>query len=156
MNYLKKTCEEVLLDSNIIVERSTIENCKMIDLQLIRSERKGAIIPVYNGIHVPFNIRRVYYLYDIPAGANRGEHAHKNLQQLIVAVSGSFNVTLDDGKNKKVFPLNQPSRGLYVPPMMWRSLENFSGGAVCLVLASLQYDENDYIRNYKDFLNVKW
>ena len=98
----------------------------------------------------------MYYLYDVPSGSKRGGHAHKKLEQLIVAASGSFEVEMSDGKNKKTFLLNSPSVGLYVPPMLWRNLKNFSGGAICLVLASLLYDEHDYYRNYKTYIKEKW
>lgn len=101
--------------------------------------------------HVPFDIKRVYWIYDVPGGQSRGAHAHRTLQQLIVAVSGSFTVTLDDGQEKKEFFLNHPWMGLYVPPGMWRNIEDFSSGAVCMVLASNHYDESDYIRNYRQF-----
>lgn len=101
--------------------------------------------------HVPFDIERIYYLYDVPGGADRGSHAHKNLEQLIIAISGSFDVLLDDGKGRHHFQLNRPFQGLYIPPMTWRYLNNFSSGSVCLVLASLQFNESDYIRNYSEF-----
>ncbi|MBH10217.1 MAG: hypothetical protein CMG74_07680 [Candidatus Marinimicrobia bacterium] len=138
------------------MKTKTVSDCQIIKLPLIKSDRKGSMTPVYNNKHIPFQIQRVYYLYDIPSGAERGGHAHKELQQLIVSASGSFNVEVNDGKNKIKFKLDRPSYGLYLPPMIWRELKNFSGGAICLVLASLKYDENDYFRNYKEFIRNKW
>ena len=138
------------------MKNTMIKDCKTIDLPVIIGDRKGAITPIYNNVHIPFDIKRVYYLYDVPAGSERGGHAHKELQQLIISASGSFDVFINDGKVEKVFNLNRPSYGLYVPPMMWRELKNFSGGGICLVLASLIYDENDYYRDYNDFVKDKW
>ena len=105
--------------------------------------------------YVPFDVKRVYYLYDVPGGENRGSHAHKNLSQLIIAASGSFRVTLDDGKCKRSFFLNRPYQGLYVKPGMWRDLEDFSSGAVCMVLASEVYQAEDYIRDYDEFIKYR-
>lgn len=102
---------------------------------------------------LPFDVRRVYYLYDIPGGESRGAHAHKELQQLIIAASGSFDITLDDGNTKRRFSLSRPYMGLYMPQCLWRKLDNFSSGAICLVLASHNYNENDYLRDYELFLN---
>lgn len=133
---------------------SSIYNCNVFILPKIHN-RSGNITALNNSIDLPFNIQRVYYLYDIPGGELRGGHAHKELHQLIVAVSGSFDITLDDGLNKKTVSLNRPYYGLHVIPGIWRELSNFSSGAVCLVLASHKYDENDYIRNYSDFINLK-
>jgi dTDP-4-dehydrorhamnose 3,5-epimerase-like enzyme len=138
------------------MKKTTVKDCKVIDLPVFSSKRKGNITTVYNNEHIPFEIKRVYYLYDVPSGSERGVHAHKELKQLFVAASGSFDVIIDDGKNKKTFPLNRPNFGLYVPPMMWREITNFSGGGICLVLASLLYDEEDYYRDYKEFLDQKW
>ncbi|MBC8146625.1 MAG: WxcM-like domain-containing protein [Bacteroidetes bacterium] len=135
---------------------TTIKDCKIIKLPVIKSKRKGSITPIYNSVQIPFDIQRVYYLYDVPAGSERGGHAHKELQQLIIAASGSFDVVMNDGIKEKIFNLNRPSYGLFVPRMMWRELKNFSGGGICLVLASLSYDENDYFRNYNEFIQVKW
>lgn len=134
---------------------TTVEECYMIELDKHHSDRKGNISVVENGISVPFNTERVYYLYDIPGGESRGAHAHKELYQLVVAASGSFDVVLDDGMNKKRFTLNRPYYGLFVVPGMWRDLENFSSGSVCLVLASMVYSETDYIRNYDEFIEFK-
>ncbi len=136
------------------LKNSTIEDCKIIDLPKINN-RAGNITSIHSNIDIPFNIKRVYYLYDIPGGENRGGHAHKKLHQLIVATSGGFDVIVDDGKNKKTIPLNRPYIGLIIIPGIWRELTNFSSGSVCLVLASSLYNENDYIRNYFDFLNIK-
>jgi dTDP-4-dehydrorhamnose 3,5-epimerase-like enzyme len=137
------------------MKTTTIKDCKIIDLPIIYSDRQGSITPIYNNVHIPFDIQRVYYLYDVPAGSKRGGHSHKKLQQLIVAASGSFDVVMNDGKNAKTFNLNRPSFGLFVPPMLWRELRNFSGGAICLVLASLPYDEQDYYREYNDYVREK-
>lgn len=115
----------------------------------------GNITVVENGKTVPFDIKRTYYLYDVPGGESRGGHAHIELSQLIIAVSGSFTVTLDDGNVKRSFLLNRPYQGLYVVPGIWRTLDDFSSGSVCLVLASHKYDEADYIREYDNFINYK-
>ena len=131
----------------------TIEHCKIIDLPKI-SDPRGNLSFIEGGQHIPFDIKRVYYLYDVPGGSDRGSHAHKNLHQFVVAMSGSFDVVLDDGKEKKRFHLNRSYYGLYVCPMMWRDLDNFSSGAVCMVLASEHYDEADYIRDYQQFCSA--
>jgi hypothetical protein len=128
-----------------------VEDCKLIELPKI-SDPRGNLSFIEGSQHIPFDIKRVYYLYDVPGGSDRGSHAHKNLHQFIVAMSGSFDVVLDDGKEKKRFHLNRPSYGLYLCPMMWRELDNFSSGAVCLVLASEHFSEADYIRDYQQFL----
>lgn len=135
--------------------KTTVFDCRLVELDKHHSDRKGNLTVVGNGIDVPFDVNRVYYLYDVPGGESRGGHAHKALRQLIVAASGSFSVTLDDGTNKQTFVLNRPCQGLYVVPGIWRTLDDFSSGAVCLVLASETYDETDYIRDYKDFLKNK-
>lgn len=127
-----------------------IEKCTVIDLPKI-SDPRGNLSFIEGGQHIPFDIKRVYYLYDVPGGSDRGSHAHKNLHQFIVAMSGSFDVVLDDGKQKQRFHMNRSHYGLYVCPMMWRDLDNFSSGAVCMVLASAHYDEADYIRDYSQF-----
>ena len=134
--------------------KNTIYNCGIIHLPKINN-RAGNITAVENNINIPFDVQRVYYLYDIPGGEGRGGHAHKELQQFIVAVSGAFEVLLDDGVNKKVIRLDRPFIGLHIVPGIWRELINFSSGSVCLVMASHKYDENDYIREYKEFLNHK-
>lgn len=128
-----------------------LSNCKMIQLPKIEDAR-GNLSFIEGGQHIPFDIKRVYYLYDVPGGSDRGSHAHKNLHQFIVAMSGSFDVVLDDGQDKKRFHLNRSYYGLYVCPMMWRYLDNFSSGAVCMVLASSHYNESDYIRDYGQFV----
>lgn len=119
------------------------------------NNRSGNITVIQNNVDVPFEVRRVYYLYDVPGGESRGAHGHRTLQQMIVAVSGSFEVTLDDGSSRKSFMLNRPFFGLLVPPGMWRDISNFSSGAICLVLASSYYDEKDYLRSYDDFLSFR-
>lgn len=132
----------------------SISICRIIDLPKI-SDPRGNLTFVEGNSHVPFEIRRVYYLYDVPGGAERGGHAHKDLHQLIIAMSGSFDVVLDDGSEKKRFHLNRSYNGLYVCPMIWRELDNFSSGSVCMVLASNRYDEDDYYRNYHEYLTVQ-
>lgn len=130
-----------------------LEKCRIIELPKI-SDPRGNLTFIEQQRHMPFDIQRVYYLYDVPGGESRAGHGHKELQQLIIAVAGSFDVRLDDGKNKKTFHLNRSYQGLYVAPMIWRELDNFSSGAVCLVLASTLYDEQDYYRDYQDFLSL--
>ena len=130
-----------------------IDNCKIIDLPKINDPR-GNLTFVEEKKHIPFDIKRVYYLYDVPGGAERGGHAHKELYQFIIAMSRSFDVLLNDGNNKARHHLNRSYYGLYVCPMIWRELDNFSSGSVCLVLASEKYDEADYYRDYNDFLNA--
>lgn len=130
---------------------SNVERCRLIDLPRI-ARPEGQITPVVGGQEIPFDIARVYYLYDVPGGATRGGHAHKELQQLMVSVMGSFDVTLDDGTVRRVVSLNRPYQGLYIPRMIWRELGNFSSGGICMVLASLPYAEEDYIRDYDEFL----
>ena len=131
-----------------------IERCKIIDLPKI-ADARGNLTFVEGGRHVPFDIARVYYLYDVPGGGERGGHAHKELHQLIVAMSGSFDVVLDDGRNKKRVHLNRSYNGLYVCPMIWRELDNFSSGSVCMVLASNLYDEDDYYRDYSEYVAAR-
>lgn len=129
----------------------SINDCKIVQLPKITDPR-GNLTFIENSNHIPFNIKRVYYLYDVPGGSDRGSHAHKKLHQFIVAMSGSFDVVLDDGRQKQRFHLNRSYYGLYVCPMMWRFLDNFSSGSVCMVLASELYSEEDYFRDYNDFL----
>ena len=130
-----------------------LSQCKIINIPKIESG-KGNLTFIEANSHIPFDIKRVYYLYDVPGGTTRGAHAHKNLQQFIIAANGSFDVVLDDGYNKKRFHLNRSYYGLYLPPMLWRELDNFSSGSVCLVLASENYSSSDYIRDYEEFLHV--
>lgn len=137
------------------MKESNIYNCTMIELGRHHSDRKGNLTVVENNKTVPFEVKRTYYLYDVPGGESRGGHAHKALSQLIIAASGSFTVTLNDGKVKRTFVLNRPYQGLYVVPGIWRTLDDFSSGAVCMVLASEGYDECDYIRNYDEFITYK-
>jgi len=125
----------------------------MVDLPKV-SNAQGNLTFIEGNNHVPFDIQRVYYLYDVPGGAIRGGHAHKNLHQMIIAMSGSFDITLDDGRNKKKFHLNRSYSGLYICPMIWRELDNFSSGSVCMVLASSIYREEDYHRNYSEFMRA--
>lgn len=125
-----------------------LDNCKIVDLPKIADPR-GNLTFIEGGGHIPFQIQRVYYLYDVPGGAERGGHAHKDLSQLIVAMAGSFDVVIDDGISKKRYHLNRSYYGLYICPMIWRELDNFSSGSVCMVLASNKYDEADYYRDYE-------
>lgn len=128
----------------------SLDQCRLIDLPKI-SDPRGNLTFVEGGRHIPFDIRRVYYLYDVPGGSERGGHAHKALSQLIIAMSGSFDVVLDDGHGRQRYHLNRSYTGLFVCPMIWRELDNFSSGSVCMVLASNLYDEDDYYRDYGDF-----
>lgn len=137
------------------MKKYNVFDCSMVELDKHHSDRKGNLTVVENGVTLPFDVKRVYYLYDIPGGESRGSHAHKELEQLIVAASGSFKVTLDDGKVKRTFFLNRPYQGLNVKPGMWRDLEDFSSGAVCMVLASEVYQAEDYIRDYDEFLKFR-
>ena len=136
------------------MKSSSVFECSVMHLPKIQN-RAGNITPIHQNSNVPFDIKRVYYLYDVPGGEGRGGHAHKNLIQLIVAASGSFDVLLDDSINKKVVTLNRPYYGLLLVPGLWRELINFSSGAICLVLASEFYSESDYIRSYEDFRMYK-
>lgn len=129
-----------------------IEQCKLIQLPKIQDVR-GNLSVIESNKEIPFNIQRVYYLYDVPGGSVRGGHAHKKLHQLIVAINGSFDVAIDDGHNKKIYHLNRSHMGLYVCPMIWREIDNFSSGSLCLVMASELFDEADYIRDYSEFVD---
>ena len=147
--------EPLMIRSNQNSGKYSVFDCTMVELDKHHSDRKGNLTVVENGKTLPFDVKRVYYLYDVPGGENRGAHAHRELEQLIIAASGSFTVTLDDGKCKRSFFLNRPYQGLYVKPGMWRDLADFSSGAVCMVLASDVYKADDYIRNYEDFINFR-
>ena len=131
-----------------------ITDCKLLELPKI-SDPRGNLTFIEGGRHVPFEIKRVYYLYDVPGGAERGGHAHKHLSQLIVAISGSFDIVLDDGHQRRRFHLSRSYSALYICPMIWRYMDNFSSGSVCLVLASSLYDESDYYRDYEQFLAAR-
>jgi hypothetical protein len=134
--------------------KNNVYDCVILPLSKIHN-RAGNITIVEGQENIPFDVRRIYYLYDIPGGEDRGGHAHKELHQLIVAASGSFNVLLDDGQNKKIITLNRPDYGLMVVPGIWRELFEFSSGAICLVLASQKYDQDDYLRSYEQFVNFR-
>lgn len=136
------------------MKETTIADCKLIDLRKI-SDRRGNLTVIEGNQDIPFDVKRVYYLYDVPGGESRGAHAHKALYQLIIAANGSFTVTLNDGKHKKAYNLNRSYYGLLVVPGIWRVLDDFSSGAVLLCLASEHYEEEDYIRNYKEFKKYK-
>jgi len=135
--------------------KTTVADCKLIDLPQVANNMIGKLTYVYGRRHVPFDIARVYYLYDVPGGAERAAHAHKELHQILVAVSGSFDVVLDDGLEKKSINLNRPYYGLLIPPYIWRTLVNFSSGSVCLTLASLPYYESDYIHDYNQLIKLR-
>src|SRR5574344_1504347 len=137
------------------MEKYNVFDCTLVELDKHHSDRMGNLTVVENGETLPFNVKRVYYLYDIPGGEGRGAHAQRELEQLIIAASGSFTVTLDDGKCKRSFLLNRPYQGLYVKPGMWRTLEDFSSGAGCMVLASDVYKASDYIRTYEEFTQFR-
>jgi dTDP-4-dehydrorhamnose 3,5-epimerase-like enzyme len=128
----------------------SIQDCKLIELPKI-SDPRGNLTFIEGAKHIPFEIKRIYYLYDVPGGAHRAGHAHKKLHQVLVALSGSFDITLDDGFSKTKFHLNRSYQGLYIPAMVWRDIDNFSSGAVCLALASTIYDESEYYRDYDAF-----
>lgn len=130
-------------------------DCSIIELDKHHSDRKGNLTVIENESSFPFDVKRVYYLYDVPGGESRGSHAHKELEQLIVAASGSFRVTIDDGVTKRSFFLNRPYQGLYVKPGLWRELDEFSSGAVCMVTASEVFQQSDYIRDYDVFLEFR-
>ena len=131
----------------------SLNKCRIIELPKIMDQR-GNLTFVEGGNHIPFDIKRVYYLYDVPGGSDRGAHAHRRLHQFILAMSGSFDIVLSDGNSERRFHLNRSYYGLYVCPMMWRTLDNFSSGSVCMVLASEPFDESDYIRSHTEFIQV--
>lgn len=136
-------------------KKYNVFDCSMLELDKHHSNRKGNLTVVENGKTLPFDVKRVYYLYDVPGGESRGSHAHRNLEQLMVAVSGSFTVTLNDGNCKRSFTLNRPYQGLYIKPGLWRDLDDFSSGSVCMVLASEVYQTEDYIRDYDEFIKFR-
>ena len=135
------------------MKKISVYDCSVIELPRIFHSRQGNLTPVHEYEDIPFKIERIFYLYDIPGGENRGAHAHKECHQFLVAASGSFEILLDDGKNKRTVVLNRPYFGLHLPPGIWAAEQGFSSGAICLVLTSHKYDENDYIRDYKEYLN---
>ena len=139
---------------NHISMKILVSDCSVIELPKIEN-RSGNLTSIQNSIEIPFDIKRIFYLYDIPGGKDRGAHAHIECHQFLIAGSGSFDVLLDDGKSKKLVTLNQPYKGLHIPPGIWASEINFSSGSICLVLASHKYDEKDYIREYGEFLKHK-
>jgi len=134
---------------------TSVSDCRLLDLPKLSGERQGNLTFIYENEHVPFPIARIYYLYDIPGGAERAGHAHKELQQLLVSLSGSFDIVIDDGSHREVLTLSRPYYGLYIPRLIWRELINFSSGSVCLALASLPYDPDDYIEDYELFQQMK-
>ena len=136
------------------MKSTTVYKCSILEIEK-HHNALGSISVVENEKTVPFDVKRVYYLYDVPGGESRAGHAHKELQQLIIAASGSFDITLDDGELKRTFSLNRPYQGLLVVPGIWREIDNFSSGSVCLVLASTCYNEADYIRDYNEFIEYK-
>lgn len=136
------------------MKNTTVFDCTLLELPKNHTVN-GNITAVNNFREVPFEIKRVYYLYDVPGGESRGGHAHKELQQFIIAASGSFDLIVDDGKEKSTFHLNRPYQGVLMPPGLWRELDNFSSGSICLVFASHNYEEEDYIRDYIEFIHYK-
>jgi len=132
---------------------SSVDQCKIIDLPKINDPR-GNLTFVESEKHIPFEIKRVFYIYDVPTGESRGAHSHHTLKQFIICLAGSFDVKVDDGRKKKVIHLNRPWQGVFIPPRIWDSEANFDPGSVCLVLSSDMYNEKDYIRNYDEFLEV--
>lgn len=134
--------------------KTTIASCQLIQLPKIADPR-GMLTFIENGSHIPFEIKRIFYLYDVPTGESRGAHAHKKLHQFLICLSGSFDVAIDDGDSKKIIHLNRPWNGLYIPPMIWAAEINFDPGSICLVLTSSTFDETDYYRNYDDFLEAR-
>ena len=136
------------------LKNNTVFDCSIINLSKIYNETCNITV-IENGKNILFDVKRVYYLYDIPGGETRGGHAHYELEQYVIAASGSFDVILDDGKNRKTFTLNRPNLALHIVPGLWRELGNFSSGSICMVLASHKYDESDYVRNFSKFLELK-
>lgn len=137
-----------------MLKRPTVYDCSVIYLPKIKN-RAGNITPIHNNKEIPFKIKRIFYLYDIPGGESRGAHAHKDCHQFLIAAGGAYEVLVDDGKTQRQIMLNRPDIGLHIPPGIWASEMNFSSGSICLVLASHNYDENDYLRDYDEFLNYR-
>jgi hypothetical protein len=135
-------------------KKTTIYDCTLLHFPKIKN-RAGNLTPLHSEVDIPFKLKRIFYLYDIPGGEDRGAHSHKKCHQLIVAASGSFNVYLDDGNNNKTVSLNRPYMGIHIPPGIWAAEQSFSSGSICLVLTSEKFEETDYIRKYKDFLKFK-
>lgn len=144
----------IITDRIKIHRESHIKDCRIITLDR-HHHANGNLTAVNNGIDLPFNIQRTFYIYDVPGGAERGGHSHYTCHEFIIAISGSFDVTIDDGTEKQTYTLNRPYQGLLVVPGIWRTLQNFSSGSVCLALASHHYDEDDYVRDYDNFLKLK-
>lgn len=140
--------------NGISINKVTVFDCNLYELKK-NIDKEGNLTYVYNNLHIPFDVKRVFYSYDIPGGEARGAHAHKECHQLLIAGSGSYEVVLDDGINKRTVVLNRPFYGLHIPPGIWAEEQGFSSGSICLVLASHGYDESDYIRDYKDFLKYR-
>lgn len=136
------------------MNRTSVYDCSIVELPRIKN-RAGNITPLNNSEHIPFDVKRVFYIYDIPGGEGRGAHSHKECHQFIIAASGSFEIEMDDGINKRTVTLNRPYYGLHIPPGIWAAEKEFSSGAVCLVLASQKYDDTDYIRDYNDYIIFK-
>lgn len=136
------------------MRKNNVNDCSIVELPRIYN-RAGNITPVSNGVNIPFDVKRVFYIYDIPGGEDRGAHAHKQCHQLLVAASGSFEIELNDGISRRTVILNRPYMGLHIPPWIWAAEKGFSSGSVCLVLTSHKYDESDYIREYDDFIKFK-
>ncbi len=142
------------IDKIRIHNQSRINDCRIITLNK-NHHANGNLTAVNNGVDLPFNIQRTFYIYDVPGGAERGGHSHYTCHEFIIAISGSFDVTIDDGIDQYTYTLNRPYQGLLVVPGIWRTLQNFSSGSVCLALASHHYDEHDYVRDYQQFLKLK-
>lgn len=136
------------------MKKLSVFDCSIIELPRINN-RAGNITPITNNVNIPFDVKRIFYIYDIPGGEDRGAHAHKECHQFLIAASGSFEIEMDDGINKRTVTLNRPYFGLHIPPGIWAAEKGFSSGAICLVLASHKYDEKDYIRTYDDYINIK-
>lgn len=137
-----------------MAKKHFVHDCEIVELPIVHNDA-GNITVMENNGNIPFDVKRIYYLYDIPMGSERGGHAHYELQQFVVAVSGSFVFLLDDGIEKREVFLNHPNKALHIKPGIWREMKDFSSGSICLVLASIEYEESDYIRDYQDFINYR-